>query len=223
MPPAAGLSAREGYRAELRNRRRRLALCSGLAVAAVGITAIGVAGRTGVEVYLLAAATLASAWLLRPPADPERWLRGAAGEEATARVLSRLPSRTWVVRHDLAIPGSRANVDHLVAGPTGVWCIDTKTTRAEIRARWRAVRFGDRRLDAGPVRWEAEVMADRLGVPVRPLIVVHGQGLRRRGGHSGRVRVVPPARLLRTIRRGRRRLSTVDIRRIQEKVAALNG
>ena len=40
--------------------------------------------------------------------------------------------------------------------------------------------FGARRLDTGPVKWEAQVVADRLGVAVRPLVVVHGRGLRRR-------------------------------------------
>jgi nuclease-like protein len=31
-----------------------------------------------------------------------------------------------VVFHDLAVPGSPANVDHLVLGPTGVFVIDSK-------------------------------------------------------------------------------------------------
>jgi len=31
-----------------------------------------------------------------------------------------------VVLHDRAIPGSRANIDHIGIGPTGVWVIDTK-------------------------------------------------------------------------------------------------
>ena len=121
-------------------------------------------------------------------------------------MLDRLPARRWAVRHDLAVPGSRANVDHLVIGPSGVWVIDTKTTRAPVRAGWRTVRVGDHRLDTGPAQWEAEVSADRLGAAVRPLIVVHGEGLRRRGGRTGGVRVVPAAGLLGRLRRGRRRL-----------------
>src|SRR5947209_146921 len=76
--------------------------------------------------------------------------------------LERLPRRRWAVWHDLPVPGSRANIDHLVVGPTGVWVVDTKTTRAEVRSGWRSVRLGDRRLDVAPTRWEAEVVADRL-------------------------------------------------------------
>jgi hypothetical protein len=140
-------------------------------------------------------------WYLRTRPDPDRWRRGAAGERATAALLDRLPRRTWAVLHDRQVPGSRANLDHLVVGPSGVWVIDSKTTRSRVRATWRTVRFGGRLLDTGPVKWEAQVVADRLGVPVRPLVVVHGRGLRRRGGRSGGVRVVPASRAVRWVRR----------------------
>lgn len=221
MTDIAGISARQGYLDARGDRRRRLAWGAALVVLAIGAAALSI--WVGIPAWPATAILLLVAWLRRPVPDPERWLRGAAGEEATARVLARLPAKRWVVRHDLPVPGSRANIDHLVVGPTGVWCIDTKTTRAPVRAAWRTVRFGDRRLDAGPVRWEAQVAADRLGVPVRPLIVVHGRGLRRRGGRSGGVRVVGPARLLRTIRRGRWRLDEPTITTILEKVEALGG
>jgi hypothetical protein len=48
--------------------------------------------------------------------------------------------------------------------------------------------------------------ADRLGVTVRPIVAVHGTGLRRRGGRAGGVRVVPADRVDRRLRRGRTRL-----------------
>jgi Nuclease-related domain len=153
-------------------------------------------------------------WWLRwgPDRDLQRWRRGAAGERATAAVLAELTARRWAVLHDRRVPGSRANLDHLVIGPSGVWLLDTKTTRAVVRARWRRVHFGKRCLDAGPTKWEAQVVADRLGVAVRPLIVVHGSGLRGRGGRCGGVRVVPPGHLVRCLRRPwhRRRLSNRD-------------
>jgi hypothetical protein len=38
-----------------------------------------------------------------------------------------------VVFHDLAVPGSPANVDHLVIGPTGVFVIDSKRWRGRVR------------------------------------------------------------------------------------------
>jgi hypothetical protein len=164
---------------------------------------------------------LVAVWLLRPERDAERWLRGAAGEEATALVLDRLPARRWVVRHDLRIPGSRANLDHLVIGPSGVWVVDTKTSRARVRARWRTVRFGGRRLDTETTRWEARIVEDRLGVAVRPLIAVHGQGLGRRGGRCDGVRVLPAARVTRRILRGRRRLRRGEVADLARRTDAV--
>jgi hypothetical protein len=55
----------------------------------------------------------------------DAWDRGAAGEEATARVLALLPSE-WTVLHDVRWPGRRkANIDHVVIGPGGVFVIAT--------------------------------------------------------------------------------------------------
>lgn len=94
--------------------------------------------------------------------DADRWRRGAEGERRTAALLDGLASRRWAVWHDLQVPGSRANIDHLVVGRTGVWVVDTKTPRGQVRSGWRSVRMGDRRLDTGPVTWEAEMVAERL-------------------------------------------------------------
>jgi hypothetical protein len=58
-------------------------------------------------------AAVAGGWGLRFRPSPEAvaWRRGAAGERRTARRLAALERRGWVVLHDLAIPGSRANLD----------------------------------------------------------------------------------------------------------------
>ena len=160
------------------------------------------------------------AYLVRPVPDPERWLRGAAGEVATARLIERLSGRGWVVLHDLAVPGSKANIDHLAIGPTGVWVIDTKSTRGRARRGLTGLRLGGRRLDTGPLRFEAQVVADRLGVDTKPVVAVHGDtGLRPRGIRSHRVRVVPAARLPRLLRRrgwlpNRTRLGAREVARL---------
>jgi hypothetical protein len=227
MGTLAGISAVAAYRAA-RARRRRAGVVSGLlsgAGVAAGYLAFGLAG-TGWEraaALMAGVACLAGAATVRPHPDPERWLRGAAGEAATARVLAGLPAPRWAVWHDLRVPGSRANVDHLLIGPTGVWVVDTKTTRFPVRAGWGTVRFGDRLLDTGPVLWEARVVADRLGVPARPLVVVHGAGLRCRGGRCGGVRVVPIEGLTRRIRRGRRRLTRAEVANLGAQVDTVFG
>jgi Nuclease-related domain len=81
-----------------------------IAVAGVGGGLLGslLAPRLGLVV-----AALAAGWGLRsrPSPDAIAWRRGAAGERRTARLLAPLERQGWAVLHDLAIPGSRANID----------------------------------------------------------------------------------------------------------------
>ena len=56
----------------------------------------------------------------------EMYDRGAEGEHRTAAALATLPSE-WVSVHDLRWPGrQRANIDHIVFGPGGIFVIDSK-------------------------------------------------------------------------------------------------
>jgi hypothetical protein len=216
----AGTSAYAEYRVARSRRRRALVVALALLCVAVGAGWAAFSwspgpGRDGA--IATSALVLATALVVRPRSDPERWRRGAEGETATAARLERLSPRRWRVLHDLSIPGSRANIDHLAIGRTGVWLVDTKTTRARVSAGWRSVHFGDRRLDTETVRWEAQIASDRLGVRVRPIVAVHGTGLRRRGGRAGGVRVVRAALVDRRLRRGRTRLERGEV----EDLAAL--
>ena len=211
-----GGSAEVGYRAARKHQRRGLALASLLLVLSVGCgwAVFRTSGTAQIAAGGAALVLAAGALVARPRPDPQRWLRGAAGERATASLLEGLPARRWAVMHDLAIPGSRANIDHLVIGPTGVWVVDTKATRTRIRSRRRSVRFGDRKLDSDPTRWEAEVASQLLGVSVRPIIAVHGEGMRPRGSWAGGVRVVPASALVKRLRRGRRRLRRLEVAQV---------
>lgn len=53
------------------------------------------------------------------------WERGAIGEERLGARLNALLPHVAVL-HDRRIPGSRANIDHLVVTPAGIWVIDAK-------------------------------------------------------------------------------------------------
>jgi hypothetical protein len=65
----------------------------------------------------------------------ELWERGADGEAAVARALEALPDG-WIVLHDLPWPGrQRANLDHVVVGPTGVFVVDAKNWSGRIEVR----------------------------------------------------------------------------------------
>jgi hypothetical protein len=113
-----GASAHAAYRrrraAEWAAWTRTLPWRAALVLAAggtVGLLAAQLTPRLAGAVGLLAAAGLA--WALRFRISPETsaWRRGAAGERRTARLLHSLEHRGWVVLHDLAVPGSHANID----------------------------------------------------------------------------------------------------------------
>ena len=78
---------------------------------AAGLLATALVPRLGGLAGVVAAAGLA--WLLRfrPSIDTQAWRRGAAGERRTARLLTLLERRGWAVLHDLALPGTQANID----------------------------------------------------------------------------------------------------------------
>lgn len=84
---------------------------------------------------------------LRQALNPERdagaaWEKGAEGERQLAESLQPLVE-TGAIRplHDRRIPGSRANIDHLVVAATGVWVIDTKRYQGAIRREFRGSIF----------------------------------------------------------------------------------
>jgi hypothetical protein len=70
--------------------------------------------------------------LNEPPPHERRWAHGAAGEALVAQALDRKCDSEVSVLHDRAIPGSRANIDHIAVAPTGVWVIDTKRYKGKI-------------------------------------------------------------------------------------------
>jgi Nuclease-related domain len=138
------------------------------------------APRLGLVVGGLAAAVAGWGLRFRPSPDAVAWRRGAVGERRTARLLDQLERRGWVVLHDLAIPGSRANLDHLAIGPGGVFVIDSKQYRGRLQLD-ASGRLWNGRYPLAPdlrtVSFEADQAAQVLpdpGVAVLPIVAVHG-------------------------------------------------
>jgi hypothetical protein len=127
-------------------------------------------------------AVITAGWALRfrPSLDAGAWRRGAVGERRTARLLGPLEREGWAILHDLAVPGSRANLDHLAIGPGGVFVIDSK----QYRGRLQLDSFGQLWHGRYPlaatlraVEFEADQAARVLpdpGVAVVPIVAVHG-------------------------------------------------
>jgi Nuclease-related domain len=152
-----------------------------LAVTTVGgLLGSLLAPRLGLVLGGLAA--MAAGWGLRfrPSPDAVAWQRGAAGERRTARLLDPLARQGWAVLHDLAIPGSQANLDHLVIGPGGVFVIDSKQYRGRLQLDPSGRLWHGRHLLAPTLRavdFEADQAARVLpdpGVAVVPIVAVHG-------------------------------------------------
>lgn len=54
------------------------------------------------------------------------WARGAEGEVEVGRRLEKLTSEGWRVLHAVPVGKNAADIDHLLIGPAGVFCINTK-------------------------------------------------------------------------------------------------
>jgi hypothetical protein len=139
-------------------------------------------------------------WRLRFRAsrDTRAWRDGARGERATARLLRRLGRHGAMVFHDVAIPGTPANADHVVIGPGGVVLVDSKRYTGRVWQGpdgrvWHNQYPMDRPLRS--LRLECAAIAGLLGVPVRPLVCVHVAHVDYAGLMAGDVEIIPAGRL----------------------------
>jgi hypothetical protein len=153
----------------------------------------------------LTAVTVGWRLRFRVSQNARNWARGARGERRTARQLARLTRHGWVVFHDLAIPGSGANADHLAVGPGGIFLLDSKNWRGRLAftpdgTLWH----GSYPLTAtlATIAWEASAIADALGVPahsIQPMMVVHGSTIPWGEQYLGGVAILPAGRLVTTL------------------------
>jgi hypothetical protein len=135
--------------------------------------------RLGLVVGVLAAMAVGWGLRFRPSPDASAWRRGAAGERRTARLLGPLERQGWVVLHDLAVPGSPANLDHLVIGPGGVFVVDSKQYRGRLQLDPSGRLWHGRYPLTAVLRavsFEADRAARILADPqvVVPIVAVHG-------------------------------------------------
>jgi hypothetical protein len=205
----AGSLGRPGRSALAQFRRRRAAelaawtrslLWRAPLVAAAGLVAAALAAQAGLAKTLATLTGLTVAvlvgWRRRftPSEQARAWQRGATGEQQTARLLDRLDRDGYVVLHDLAMPDSAANVDHLVIGPSGLFVIDSKQWTGQVHQSpdgllWHNHYRLDRTL--ATVRWQALILGRLLGVSVAPLLCVHGAQVQGGGIHAQGVAIVP--------------------------------
>jgi hypothetical protein len=146
------------------------------------------------------------------------WRAGGAAHRAPPPQVG--PCRLDVL-HDLAIPHSRANGDHLLIGPPGVFLIDSKAWHGTITlagdgSAWHNGHPLDQTL--ATVRWEAQQLATTLGVPVLPLLCVHDTRIPWDEIYVDSVPVLTPARMLALLRSLEAHLDQVGVMLLAEHV-----
>jgi hypothetical protein len=77
------------------------------------------------------------------PQSTRAWRTGSAGEQRLARFFEQELPSSAIALHDRRIPGSHANIDHIVVAPSGVWVIDAKLYSGKVERRtvgsiWRS-------------------------------------------------------------------------------------
>lgn len=175
----AGARARRKYarmRREWLRQNRRVWLVAALVGVAVWVAFWWMIDRMpGDQSWLTSAfagALVASFLTLRqsPPVGIASWEAGAIGEQQTARKLRRLERDGWVVLHDLA--AGSANFDHVVIGPNGVFCLNSKWSSYRLeegpdgqliaRHRYDEELTGNIRGALRRARAEAAALSDRI-------------------------------------------------------------
>jgi hypothetical protein len=124
--------------------------------------------------------------LREEPQSVRAWARGAEGEALVGALLDRLASDRIQVIHDRRMPRSRANIDHLVVAPSGVYVVDAKKYSGKVERRDRGSWFRadyrlyvngrDRSTLLESVRRQADVVQGLLpaDVVVRPVLCFVG-------------------------------------------------
>lgn len=224
----AGASARAEYerrRARHREnirRRRPLIIGFGVAIAVVGLAFMGSQPLLGWGLILVAVgSTISTLFLL--PNHISAWATGADGETRTARFLEPLRAEGFAILHDRRIPGGRANIDHIVIGPPGVFVVETKSFAGDLRIRGDEVYVSGRRKTAMIEEVKREALAvqvaiaaelNALGLPVIPVLCIHRANLPWLGADAGGVRIVSGKELVKRLRKAPIRLGSEETERL---------
>ncbi|NRQ35468.1 NERD domain-containing protein [Nonomuraea sp. NN258] len=164
-----------------RRLRNRVLLALGVAVAVgflVGDWRVGVSAG-------VVAAILESVYRARSHSSVPAWRRSSVAERRTEAQLRKLERSGYRTLHARAIPGSEAQIDHLVVGPTGVYAVDSEKWDKRLPVR---VQMG-KKLFHGPfdmkprlteAKWEAsqasELITKAYGreITVVPSLAIYG-------------------------------------------------
>ena len=233
----AGGSARaefERRRVRDRERTRRVRpyiLAAGVTVTVLGLllTAFGPypSGPLGSNyrmIYLvipIAAVVVTAAAMFLLPGTTTAWRTGALGEERTGKILAPLESLGFRVIHDRLIPGSKANIDHVVVGPPGVFTVESKNYTGKLSVRHGEVWVAGRRKTEilAQAKCEAAAVAAIVSpIPVTPLLCVHRADLGWFKAEANGVRIVGPGQLVKLLLKAPVQLRPDEVQRLADQI-----
>ncbi len=107
------------------------------------------------------------------------WLDAVAADERATGQFLQLLSQSYAILHDLKLPGTQGNIDHVVVGPGGAFVVVTRRFAEPIEFREETLHAGGRSLQAelAGVAVIAAQLTDLLGTPVVPVVGFHGNVL----------------------------------------------
>jgi hypothetical protein len=153
--------------------------------------------------------------------EADNYERGANGERVTAQVMETL-GPSYTAFHDLRIPQSTANIDHVVVGPSGIFVVDSKNYRGRItynkQTLWSDQRPLTRKLAS--LHFEADYVQRLLGRPVVTIMSFVDGNLPKGSMVVDGVHVIALNQLQRTIVSMPDVLSPADILEALEKLKA---
>jgi hypothetical protein len=217
----------ERHAADVRRRRPRI-FALGAVIAVVGLIVLTVNPLWGAVVLLVDLAIVTSG-LFTIPNSITAWQTGAEGELLTGRLLEPLEAEGFRILHDRKIPGSRANIDHIVIGPPGIFVVETKSLGGSLQIRGDDVFVAGRRRTKmiDEVKREAlavqTALAPKIAVQrwtVAPLICVHRADLPLFRSEVAGVRILSGKDLVTRLRRADPVLSPADVGRLAALVSA---
>lgn len=182
--------------------------------------------RFGVTGAVIAAIADAS-YRARSVSSVPAWRRPSMAERRTEAQLKKLERSGYRTLHARAIPGSEAQIDHVVVGPTGIYAVDSENWDKRLPVRVQS----HRKLFHGPfnqkprldeARWEAsqasELISKALGreVVVVPSLAIYGPAIPWKVLNIREVDVFDGSRVRKWITKRERSLTDPEIEAIHE-------
>ncbi|MCA2190194.1 nuclease-related domain-containing protein [Nonomuraea cavernae] len=222
-------------RASLRSvlQQRRFRQVRNRALLALGVSLVvgflALDWRVGVSAGVIAA-ILDAVYRARSNSTVPAWRRASVAERRTEAQLRKLERNGYRTLHARAIPGSDAQIDHLVVGPTGVYAVDSEKWDKRLPVR---VQMG-KKLFHGPfdmkprlteAKWEAtqasELISKSYGreISVVPSLAIYGPPVPWKIMTIRGVDVYEGARARKWITKRERALTEAEIERLHEIAA----